>query len=174
MTILAVYLLVAALTLALAVLLVCQGRKAIGASRVNKQEPNTKLLDDSWLDQAQRIFDPADFYRLRDEVGSPELARDLFLHRKALALRWLRSLRGSFNELVHESRSTDLGGNSGEGLCGWIMAFHTLRIHLMLSYAMLVVWMFGPYTRLTPSFGWWRALWRSRSRKGRYESAKAR
>ena len=58
------------------------------------------LLDGSGLSLAERLFDSGDYLWLRHEVGYPQLAQALLDWRKQMAIRWLKALRRSFDELV--------------------------------------------------------------------------
>ncbi len=168
MTMLLAYIAAALLTLVVAVFLVRQGRNGTGETTGGEKEFNLSLLDDSGLDLAGRIFDPADYRWLRDELRFPQLARALACHRKVMALGWLRGLRRSFNELVRVPHSGGMTGNPDETPPGWAMTFLTLRFHVLLSYAVLVVWLFGPYARMVPSFEWLHTVSRGKSQKERY------
>jgi len=162
------YLIFAVLVIALAVVLTRQSSGERPASPDPGKECGVAILDDSGLDLAERIFDPGDYLWLRDEIGFPELARDLSRQRKALALKWLRCLRSSFNELVRAPRSTELPDGDSLDSAGWATTFNTLRFQFLLAYAMTVVWMFGPYTRIAPSFGWLHPILSRTPRKERY------
>ncbi|HEV2351415.1 MAG TPA: hypothetical protein VG028_16395 [Terriglobia bacterium] len=162
------YLTLAVLIIALAILLTRQGNGRMPAFSHREKECGTVLLDDMALDLAERIFDPGDYRWLNDEIGFPALACELSRQRKAMALAWLRCLRASFNELVRAPRSAGIPGGDDGGSTGWAMTFHTLRFQLLLTYAMMVVWMFGPYTRIAPSFGRLRPLLSGGPPKERY------
>src|SRR5690242_10841415 len=95
-----VYLILAILIIAFAVLLTRQSVAGRRAPADSTKECGTAILDDSALDLAERIFDPGDYLWLKDEVGFPQLAAELARQRKGLALKWLRCLRTSYNELV--------------------------------------------------------------------------
>ena len=107
-----------------------------------------------WLDLSERIFDPSDARWLADELAFPELARALELGRKRLAILWLEALQSSFDELVRTPESTPHG--SPEAILGtsWKMLWLTVRFKILVSYALIVVKVFGPYHRLIPSFSW--------------------
>jgi hypothetical protein len=152
------YFMLAVLMIALAVLLVRQSSPGIPPLSDREKEYAIVVLDDSGLDLAERIFDPGDYRWLRDEIGFPGLAHELFRQRKALALRWLGCLRASFNEIVRMPGFAGMPEGDDFDSSGWAATFHTVRFQILLAYAMLVVWMFGPYTRIAPSFGWLRPL----------------
>ena len=107
-----------------------------------------------WLELSERIFDPSDVRWLEEELAFPKLAHCLRLGRKRLAIRWLEALQASFDDLVRtrEVAPDDEAAQTGPG--GWRMLWLTLRFKLMISYAMLVVRLFGPYHRLIPSLSW--------------------
>ena len=115
------------------------------------------LGDEHWLSLSQLIFDPSDSRWLRDELGFPRLARSLAQTRKQLAIRWLISLRRSFDELI---RTPEVELNDGDlsspPLRGWRILWLAVRFYALVSYALLVVRIFGPYHRLYPALGWTR------------------
>ena len=116
--------------------------------------PAPSLGNGRWLDLSARIFDPSDARWLAEELAFPQLAEALTLGRKRLAIRWLEALQASFDELV---RTPDIAATEGSGANSagsWRMLWLTLRFKLLVSYALLVVKMFGPYHRLIPSFSW--------------------
>jgi hypothetical protein len=108
----------------------------------------------NWLDLSERIFDPSDARWLADELAFPKLAKALLIGRKRLAIRWLEALQSSFDELVRtpELGSSEVSESSYVG--SWKMLWLTARFKLLISYALLVVKVFGPYHRLIPSFTW--------------------
>jgi len=108
-----------------------------------------------WLDFSERIFDPSDAHWLREELAFPKLAEALIEERKRLAIRWLETLQKSFDELVRTPDfrlSDDSADNSASS---WQMLWLTFRFKFLISYALLVVKLFGPYHRLVPSFSWY-------------------
>ncbi len=110
--------------------------------------------DVRWLELAKQIFDSTDYLWLRDELGFPRLAKALLSSRKRMAICWLKTLRASFNELV---RTPDLGpaeGQNDNDPAGWRLSWLAVRFQLLLIYALLVVWIFGPYHRLIPALNW--------------------
>ena len=114
------------------------------------------LNNGRWLDLSERIFDPADARWLEEELAFPKLAHALVLDRKRLAIRWLEALQASFDELVRTPEIAT-GGEaeaSSAGAGGWQMLWMIIRFKLLISYALLVVRLFGPYHQLIPSFGW--------------------
>jgi hypothetical protein len=108
----------------------------------------------NWLDLSERIFDPSDARWLADELAFPKLARALMIGRKRLAIRWLEALQLSFDQLIRtpELRSSDAPQAMAAG--SWKLLWLTVRFKLVVSYALLVVKVFGPYHRLIPSFSW--------------------
>jgi hypothetical protein len=116
------------------------------------------LGEEHWLDLSQRIFDPADSCWLRDKLGFPELAHSLTQARKRLAIQWLMSLRNSFDELIRTPEA-DLAEDSAASSPGsWRLLWMTVRFNALITYALMVVRLFGPYHRLSPSFGWVRIV----------------
>jgi hypothetical protein len=111
------------------------------------------LGDARWLDLSERIFDPSDARWLREELAFPRLANSLTCARKQLAIRWLKALQASFEDLV---RRPELVSEtpSAHFTPSWQMLWLTVRFQFLLSYALLVVKLFGPYHRLIPSFTW--------------------
>ena len=168
MTLILTYVVIALLALAIAAILARQGRDRVGLEAENEKEFNHGLLEKSCLDLAERIFDPADYRWLRDDLHFPQLARVLARHRKEMALQWLRGMRSSFNEVIREPFPVGGTGDSDEGLPGWAMAFHTLRFHATLSFAIVMVWTFGPYHGIIPSFDWLRTASVVGNRKDRF------
>jgi hypothetical protein len=132
-------------------------------ARTNSTDPDESVAEDGlashlgqagWLDLSERIFDPSDVRWLREDLAFPKLADSLSGTRKQLAVRWLRALKASFDELV---RTPDFAlGETPEtaSVASWKMLWLTLRFQFLLSYALLVVRLFGPYHRLIPSFDW--------------------
>ena len=59
----------------------------------DNQGSSQGLWDPQGLTLAERIFDPADYYWLRDQIGFPYLADSLYATRRRLALAWLRAAR---------------------------------------------------------------------------------
>ena len=112
------------------------------------------LWGGSCLSLAERIFDPADYKWLYDELCFPQAARALARHRKELALSWLRALRSSFKNLVRHADSVGSAEAQGNADSSWQLLWRTLRFYFLVSYALLVVHLFGPYHRLVPYFGW--------------------
>lgn len=105
-----------------------------------------------WLDLSERIFDPADARWLEEELAFPKLAKVLVTARKRLAIRWLQALQASFDHLVRTPETAEAQAQIAVG--SWKMLWLTLRFKLLVSYALLVVRVFGPYHRLIPSFSW--------------------
>jgi hypothetical protein len=163
-----VYLILALVIIAFAVLMTRQSGAERHASVDHRKECGTAILDDSGLDLAERIFDPGDYLWLRDEIGFPQLANELARQRKGLALKWLRCLRSSFNELIRAPHSSELPGGDLRDSAAWAVTFNTLRFQLLLAYAMTVVWLFGPYSRITPSFSWLGPILSRDTHKERY------
>lgn len=112
------------------------------------------LGDVRWLDLSERIFDPSDAYWLRKELAFPKLADSLTLARKQLAIRWLETLQASFDEFVSTPRPISNETIEDHAISGWKMLWLTLRFQFLISYALFIVQIFGPYHRLIPSFSW--------------------
>ncbi len=112
------------------------------------------LGDAGWLDLSERIFDPSDARWLREELAFPKLANSLTCARKRLAIRWLRALQASFNDLVRRPEPASSEAPLANSAPSWQMLWLTVRFQFLLSYALLVVRLFGPYHRLIPSFTW--------------------
>lgn len=111
------------------------------------------LWDGAGLKVAERIFDPRDCSWLRDGLCFPSAAEALARHRKQLAVAWLKGLRHSFKELVRLPDPAN-PNSKASGTGAWQLLWLTLRFHLLLTYTLLVVRLFGPYHRLIPSFRW--------------------
>ena len=113
-----------------------------------------KVGNGRWLDLSERIFDPSDARWLEEELAFPKLARELIVERKRLAIRWLESLQASFDEVVRTPEpfpsEAPLEGSAGS----WQLLWLTLRFKFLVTYALFVVKVFGPYHRLIPSFSW--------------------
>lgn len=110
--------------------------------------------DGHWLDLSERIFDPSDARWLAEELAFPKLAAALEIERKRLAIRWLETLRSSFEDFV---RTPDLElGDAAEASSveSLRMLWMTMRFKFLIFYALCVVRAVGPYHRLIPSFSW--------------------
>ena len=130
------------------------------------------LWDTPGLILAERILDPADYLWLREELGFPELGRALRRSRQQMALKWLKAVRRSFHELVRTPEPSLPHSATGDTRASWELLRLTLRFHLILGYAFLVVRFFGPYHRLVPSFGWMHSLPSRAERSGAAEIAR--
>ena len=117
-----------------------------------------EVWSESFLSLSEIIFDRGDYLWLRDKVGLPRLARALARSRQQMALRWLRALRRSFDDLVRLPEPLPAGSHASDTPRNWHMLWLTLRFHLLLGYALFVVSFFGPYHRLLPSLGWMHSL----------------
>ena len=107
-----------------------------------------------WLDLSERIFDPSDARWLQEELAFPKLAKSLTLERKRLAIRWLEALQASFHEVVRTPELTPSEAVEASAVSSWQMLWLTLRFKLLVSYALVVVKLFGPYHRLIPSISY--------------------
>jgi hypothetical protein len=128
-----------------------------GRADTSEESPlsDVELWSAQGLSVAERIFDPSDYYWLKDQVRFPAVARSLRRERQRMALDWLRAVRRSFNDLLKTPAAPLEAGSvprdSGES---WSLLRQALRFHLVLGYAYLVVRFFGPYHNLVPSFRW--------------------
>jgi len=107
-----------------------------------------------WLHLSERIFDPSDARWLAEELAFPKLAKSLMLGRKRLAIHWLEALQASFDDLVRTPKITPSEAPEANSPGSWQMLWLTLRFKFLVSYALLVVKLVGPYHRLIPSFSW--------------------
>jgi len=107
-----------------------------------------------WLALSERIFDPSDARWLAEELAFPKLANALILGRKRLAIRWLEALQASFHEVVRTPELTPSEAVEASAVSSWQMLWLTLRFKLLVSYALVVVKLFGPYHRLIPSISY--------------------
>jgi hypothetical protein len=123
------------------------------------------------LSLAERIFDRTDYLWLRDQVGFAPLAESLLRSRTQMALQWLRAVRRSLDKLVRTPGDAPGTHNPARARESWHLLRLTLRFHLIVGYAILVVRLFGPYHRLIPSFGWMPSLFVRPSTSDAYESA---
>ncbi len=114
-----------------------------------KQRYSPRVGSSRWLSLSERIFDPSDVRWLEQDLAFPKLARALRLDRKRLAIQWLEALQSSFNELVRTPEAM-----SGENANGWSMLWLIFRFKFLISYALIVVKVLGPYHSLIPSFSW--------------------
>ena len=132
--------------------------RELEASDAGSNEALQGLWDPDGLALAERIFSPADYFWLKNEVGFPGLARSLRRTRQRMALEWLRLIRCSFNELLKTPDLPAAAEEEAARFAGWVVARHAVRFYLVLGFAYLVVRCFGPYHRLVPTFGWLRPL----------------
>jgi hypothetical protein len=137
---------------------------ALGLFRKTRShEPDESLLEvrptpspanGRWLHLSERIFDPSDARWVASDLAFPKLADALIQGRKLLALRWLEVLQASFDEVVRTPELFPSEAPEASSLGSWQMLWLTLRFKFVISYALLVVKLFGPYHRLIPSFSW--------------------
>lgn len=127
-------------------------------TRAEAEECAKGLWDSAGWSVAERIFDSSDYLWLRDELRFPHLAKALAHARRQMAIKWLKALRRSFDELVRTPEPVTPGVSPADAPDSWELLRLTLRFHLILSYAFVVVRCFGPYHRLVPSFGWMHSL----------------
>ena len=112
------------------------------------------LWDPEGLTLAERIFDSADYYWLRDYVGFPHLADSLYETRRRLALAWLRTARRSFEDLLRIPEPPQSYDGRPAKHNGWQLLGQVVRFQLVLFYASFVVRYFGPYHSLVPGSRW--------------------
>ena len=124
------------------------------ASVGDDQESSQGLWEPAGLTLAERIFDPADYYWLRDSVGFPHLADSLYETRRRLALAWLRAARSSFEDLLRIPEPPQALGGGPTSRSTRQLLGQVLRFQLVLAYAAFVVRYFGPYHSLVPGFRW--------------------
>jgi len=120
----------------------------------NATPPPLSIGNGHWLHLSERIFDPSDARWLAEELGFPKLANVLMQGRKRLAICWLEALQASFDDLVRTPALTSPEAPEADSEGSWRMLWLTLRFKTSISYALLVVKLFGPYHRLIPSFSW--------------------
>jgi hypothetical protein len=168
MTATLIYPLIAVGIIVIVALLLRPSREGAAADAEISREHVRGLWDAPRLTLAERILDPTDYLWLREELGFPGLARALRLSHQQMALKWLKAVRRSFDELVRTPEPALPGGATSDARGSWELLRLTLRFHLILGYAFLVVRFFGPYHRLVPSFGWVHTLF---SRAERYGTA---
>jgi len=126
-----------------------------GPSEVSLEKPCApSFRNGGWLKLSERIFDPADARWLAEELAFPKLAETLTEGRKRLAIEWLEALQSSFDDLVRTPEITPGEGAEANSPGSWRMLWLTGRFKLLVTYALLMVRMFGPYHRLIPSFSW--------------------
>jgi hypothetical protein len=144
-------------TLAIAFLIVVvallRNPRAQDGDAVEKKEYASTVGSRRWLDLSERIFDPSDVRWLEQELAFPKLARALSLDRKRLAVQWLEALQSSFDELIRTPEAVS-GDNGPSHASGWSMLWLILRFKFLISYALVVVKLLGPYHPLIPSFAW--------------------
>jgi len=125
-----------------------------------------------WLDLSERLFDPSDARWLSEELAFPKLAGLLTRGRKRLAIQWLEALQASFDDLVRTPDFTPSDGAAVDSAGNWRLLWLTVRFKVLVSYALLMVKVFGPYHRLIPSFIWNPFTGEGRQRLNRVEWAR--
>jgi hypothetical protein len=163
------YSVIAVLIVLVVVLLLRSGREEAVADAEINREYVRGLWDAPGLTLAERILDPTDYLWLREELGLPELGRALRRSRQRMALKWLKAVRRSFHELIRTPEPSLGHGATSDTRASWELLRLTLRFHLILGYAFLVVRFFGPYHRLVPLFGWMHSLPSQAERHGTAE-----
>lgn len=117
-------------------MLVHRNRRGLSSELDGRQGLAEWVFDMRALDLAQRIFDPADYVWLHDELCFPEAARVLAKHRQKLAVKWLKGLRNSIKELSHLAEPAAAESHK---VPSWQLPWLTLRLHFLVSYALFVV-----------------------------------
>jgi hypothetical protein len=153
MTELGWYLILAVAFLVLAAWLAREKPPREGADLETEANLAECLFGANCLDLANRIFDPADYRWLQDELCFPQAAALLARDRKDLAIKWLKALRNSFRELVGVGDSEGAENGFANKLSSWQWFGLTVRFQLLLLYALIVVRLFGPYHQLVPRLG---------------------
>ena len=156
MTELLVYTLIALAVLVLTVSLAWIGPRHVAKESEQAAEPCRPLegINASFLQLGDKIFDPRDYRWLRYELSFPGAAEDLARHRRWLAAEWLKSLRNSFQELVRTPEPAAANAGCESPSSSWRLLWLTIRFHFLVSYALFVIRIFGPYHQLIPSFAW--------------------
>jgi len=147
----------AGLAITFLVLVLCLMRKAQPRDTdeaVEEKAYAPHIGNGRWLDLSERIFDPSDARWLGEELAFPKLEQALMQDRQRLAIRWLEALQASFDELVRTPEIAPSNDPEADSADGWQMLWLTMRFKVLVSYALLVVKVFGPYHRLVPSFAW--------------------
>lgn len=144
-----------AITFLIVVLGLLRKPKPHDLDETTEEKPSAPSIGNGrWLDLSERIFDPSDARWLEEELAFPKLANALMLDRKQLAIRWLEALQASFHELVCTPESAPRSESETKPADGWRMLWLTVRFKFLVSYALFIVKLFGPYHRLIPSFAW--------------------
>jgi hypothetical protein len=149
-----IYAVVSIIFLALVVYLLIGPRPIDSDESLAKGGCARTIANGSWLSLSERIFDPSDARWLANELAFPKLAKALMLSRKRLAIRWLEALQSSFDELVRTPSVASSESPGAFSARSWKLLWLTVRFKLLISYALLVVKVLGPYHRLIPSFSW--------------------
>jgi hypothetical protein len=157
------YALIAVLLVIVVALLVRDRRFEEAGATPDEQDSALELWESGFLDLSEQIFGSADYHWLRDELGQPRLARALVRSRRRLAIRWLRALRQSFDQLISTPEPAFPQERPGGLQLFWVV----LRFHSVLAYAQLVVRLLGPDRRLIPAFNWRHLLPSQGLREGR-------
>jgi len=118
------------------------------------KEQAPQFDNERWLSLSECIFSPRDARWLRDELSFPELALSLTRARKQLAIQWLQALQLSFNTLVRTTALSPPQNPDPNSMEDWRMLWLTVRFQFLMSYALMIVKLFGPYHRLIPTFSW--------------------
>jgi hypothetical protein len=144
--------------LLLVLVLLTRGRTHESSAGAEQDHGTPDFTEDRWLNLSERIFDPEDARWLREELAFPVLADSLTQLRKQLAIRWLKTLQGAFNEFVRAPEMLADDSPEVDSSQSWRWLWLAVRFQMLIFYALMVVRLFGPYHRLIPSFGWMRYL----------------
>lgn len=146
----------AAIAIALLILAIGLRRKpeVLDPDEVLREQSYTRSIGTArWLHLSERIFDPSDTRWLEEELAFPKLAKTMKYGRKRLAIHWLEALQSSFDDLVRTPELASMPAPEASS-GSWHMLWLTIRFKLVVSYALFIVKLFGPYHRLIPSFSW--------------------
>ena len=101
---------------------------------------------------ATRIFDPADYRWLRDDLRMPLLARELERSRKRLARQWLADVVIEYREVVAGSRKNSVTASPLSVPVEISLLRQTVTFYALIALARLSILLFGPYTKLNSIF----------------------
>lgn len=97
---------------------------------------------------ATRIFDPADYLWLRDDLRLPLLARELERSRKRLASQWLADVVIEYREIVAGPRKNSVTTSPLSVPVEVSLLRQTVTFYALIALARLTISLFGPYTKL--------------------------
>ncbi len=128
------------------------------SDQVSAQKEVSEQDDDShsWsLDASQvatRIYDPQDYYWLRDNLGMLRLARELKASRKRLALQLLADVVVEYRKLVAGFRHNPKTAIRSSVPVEINLLRQTATFYILIVLARLTILLFGPYTKLSSIF----------------------